>query len=67
MTLNWSAASDSAGTAALSKYQYRYGSGTTVTWGNWTDVDDSTDDGNAVNDETSLVVSSLTNSTAYSF
>ena len=67
VTLNWSAPSDSAGTAVLTKYQYRYGPGSPVTWGSWTDVGDSTDDGNDVNDETSIVVTGLTNGTEYSF
>ena len=66
VTLNWGAPADSGGTAALSKYQYRYGSGSTVTWGSWADVADSDDDSD-VTDETSATISSLTNGTAYSF
>ena len=67
VTLNWGAPSDSAGTAALTKYQYRYKVSSASNWGSWTDVGDSGDDGSDATDETSVVVTGLTNGTAYSF
>ena len=66
MTLSWSAPSDSSGTAALTQYQYRYGSGDPVSWVSWTDVADSDADSD-VTDETSITIGSLTNGTEYSF
>ncbi|MYK91572.1 MAG: leucine-rich repeat protein, partial [Synechococcus sp. SB0669_bin_8] len=67
VTLNWSAPSDSAGVAALSKYRYRYKVSSVSDWGNWQDVLDSADDGNELDDETSFVVTGLTNGIEYSF
>ncbi|MXW69102.1 MAG: hypothetical protein F4Z61_03990, partial [Acidimicrobiia bacterium] len=67
VALAWTAPADSAGTAALTKYQYRYGTGSPVTWQSWTDVPDGDDDGADVTDETGYVVTGLTNGTAYSF
>ena len=42
-------------------YQYRQGTGTTVTWGSWTDIANSDDE------TTTHTVTGLTNGTAYSF
>ena len=65
--LSWAAPSDSAGTAQLTKYQYRYQAGSSVTKADgWTDVPDSDDDNDAT-DETALTVTGLTNGSEYAF
>ena len=68
VTLSWSApaASASAGTAAVQKYQYRHQAGSGVSSG-WTDVADGADNGNSAGDETSVTVTGLTNGTRYTF
>ena len=45
----------------IDKYQYRQGTGTTVTWGSWTDIANSDDE------TTTHTVTGLANGTAYSF
>ena len=54
VTLSWADPSNSA----ISKYQYRRGSGSPLTWGSWTDFTSSA--------TTSVVVGSLVNGTEYS-
>ena len=56
VTLSWADPSYSV----ISKYQYRRGSGSPLTWGSWTDFTSSAT-------TTSVVVGSLTNGTEYSF
>ena len=57
VTLSWSDPDNSK----ISKYQYRQGTGTTVTWGSWTDIT------NSSATTTRHTVTGLTNGTAYSF
>ncbi|WP_025781534.1 fibronectin type III domain-containing protein, partial [Candidatus Synechococcus spongiarum] len=56
VTLEW----DNPGNRYISKYQVRQGTGTTVTWGSWTDF-------TSTGATTSHTVTGLTNGTAYSF
>ncbi len=56
--LSWRKSSDSA----VTKYQYRRGTGTTVIWGAWTDFA-----GTFASDPIARVITGLTNGTRYSF
>ncbi|MYG64826.1 MAG: fibronectin type III domain-containing protein [Synechococcus sp. SB0675_bin_7] len=66
MTLAWAEPTDSRALASVTKYQYWYKVSSASNWGSWIDVADS-DGGNDVTDETSFVVTGLTNRTEYSF
>ena len=65
--LSWAAPVDSANTAAVTKYQYRYQAGSSVTTGTWTDVADGGDAGSDVADETAVTVTGLINGAQYAF
>ena len=65
--LSWASPVDSANTAAVTKYQYRYQAGSSVTTGTWTDVADGGDAGSDVADETAVTVTGLTNGAQYAF
>ena len=67
VTLRWAApASDGGG--AITKYEYRYSTGSTVSESAmWTDVPDSSDTGDSAADETNVTITSLTNGTRYAF
>ncbi|MCY4181541.1 MAG: fibronectin type III domain-containing protein, partial [Gammaproteobacteria bacterium] len=57
VTLSWTDPSNSD----LDRYQYRQGTGTTVTWGSWTNI------GSSSATTTSHTVTGLTNGTEYAF
>ena len=67
VSLSWSAPADSANSAAVQKYQYRYQAGSSVTTGMWKDVEDGADAGSDLSDETAWTVTGLTNGTRYTF
>ena len=67
VTLRWTAP-ESDGGSAITHYQYRHATGSTVpTDTSWTNVADSSDPGGSTADETSVTVTSLTNGTEYAF
>ena len=67
VTLAWTApASDGGG--AITKYRYRYSTGSTVSANaTWADVPDGSDTGSSTADETGVTVSGLNNGTQYAF
>ena len=67
VVLTWTApASDGGG--AITKYEYRYSTGSTVSSSaTWTDVPDGSDSGTSTADETGVTISSLTNGTQFAF
>ena len=67
VTLSWAApASDGGG--AITKYRYRYSTGSVVSSSaTWTDVADGSDADNDAGNETGVTVSSLNNGTGYAF
>ena len=67
VTLAWAApASDGGG--AITKYRYRYSTGSTVSANaTWADVPDGSDTGSSTADETGVTVSGLNNGAQYAF
>ena len=67
VTLTWTAPASDGG-SAITHYQYRHATGSTVPTGtSWTNVADSSDPGDSTADETSVTVTSLTNEMPYAF
>ena len=67
VSLSWSAPTDSANSAAVTKYQYRYQAESSSTPIEWKDVEDGADAGSDLSDETAWTVTGLTNGTRYAF
>ena len=67
VTLSWAAPASNGG-GAITKYRYRYSTGSVVSSGTaWTDVPDGSDAGTSTADETGVTVSGLMNGTGYAF
>ena len=67
VVLTWTAPTSDGG-AAITEYEYRYSTGSTVSSSaTWTDVTDGSDAGTDTDDELGVTVSSLTNGTGYAF
>ena len=67
VTLSWAAPANIGG-GAITKYQYRYSTGTAVSaMATVADVPDGSDDGDSTADETGYTITGLTNGTEYAF
>ena len=67
VTLSWGAPASNGG-GAITKYRYRYSTGSVVSSSaTWTDVADGSDADNDAGNETGVTVSSLINGTGYAF
>ena len=67
VTLSWAAPASNGG-GAITKYRYRYSTGSVVSSSaTWTDVADGSDSDTETGNETGVTISSLTNGTEYAF